>query len=220
MARRVYRPTARSSAFPPVIKNLLIINGLVFMAQLTMGGFLREFFALWPVGTPTEALPRFSGQFWPWQIVTYAFLHGGLGHLFFNMFMLWMFGIQIENEWGSRRFGVFYLLCVLGAGLTQLLVLWGRPTPTVGASGGVFGVMLAFGMMYPNRPIYIYFLFPIKAKWLIVGLIALELFAGFSGSQSGVANFAHLGGAAVGYLLIQYWRGKLPVKPDQRALRW
>lgn len=215
MYQDYYRPPTQFSVFPPVIKNLLILNGLAFMAQLvpTTQEFLMRWFALWPLD-----VPPFYPAFWPWQLVSYAFLHGGLGHLFFNMFALWMFGVQIENAWGTRRFGIFYFVCVIGAGLIQLLVVTLSPDvfPTVGASGGVFGILLAFGMMFPNQPIYIYFLFPVKAKWLVIGYGALELYSGIVGTQSGVAHFAHLGGMLFGFLLIQYWRGKLPVQPKQR----
>jgi membrane associated rhomboid family serine protease len=134
------------------------------------------------------------------------------------MFILWMFGVQIENKWGSERFLTFYFVCVVGAALTHLLFI-SNPVPTIGASGGVYGVLLAFGMMFPNQPIYLYFLFPIKAKWLVVGLGAFELYTGISGTQAGVANFAHLGGMVFGFFLIQYWRGKLPAQP-KRVMRW
>lgn len=215
-----YRPPTQFSVFPPVIKNLLIINGLVFFMQMvpTTEVVLLRLFALWPLG-----IPNVSGypSFWPWQLVTYGFLHGGLGHIFFNMFALWMFGMQIENAWGSRRFAIFYFICVVGAGLVQLVVATasGGIYPTVGASGGVFGILLAFGMMFPNQPIYLYFMFPIKAKWFVIGYGLIELWAGVSGTQQGVAHFAHLGGMLFGFLLIQYWRGKLPAKPA-RTMHW
>ncbi len=227
MYGNTYRPPTQFAVFPPVIKNLLILNGLFFLAQMvpTTEVLLVKWLALWPLGTPDfargpgglQAIP----SFYPWQLVSYAFLHGGLGHLFFNMFALWMFGVQIENAWGSRRFGVFYLVCVVGAALVQLVVATmaaagGDLYPTLGASGGVFGILLAFGMMFPNQPIYIYFLFPIKAKWLVIGYGLLELYAGITGTQAGVAHFAHLGGMLFGFLLIQYWRGKLPLQPPRR----
>ncbi len=221
-----YRPPTQFSVFPPIIKNLLILNGLIFFAQLvpSTDALLMRWMALWPLGTP-ELARTFNGitqvpQFWPWQLVTYGFLHGGFSHLFFNMFALWMFGVQIENTWGSRRFAIYYFVCVIGAGLIQMLVLWGNPVPTVGASGGVFGILLAFGMMFPNQ--YIMLLFPpipLKAKWLVIIYGAIELFAGITGTQAGVAHFAHLGGMLFGYLLIMYWRGRLPVQP-QRKMYW
>ncbi len=222
--RAEYQPPTQFSVFPPVIKNLLILNGLVFFAQLTMNSFLMTWFALWPLGGPSYVFtlggPDAVPQFWPWQIITYAFLHGGFGHIFFNLFALWMFGTQIENIWGSRRFGVFYFVCVVGAGLAQMAVTWGSSVPTVGASGGVYGILLAFGMMFPERRIMLLFPpIPIKAKWFVLGLGAFELFSAVTGTQAGVANFAHLGGAVVGFGLIQYWRGRLPLEPEQ-PMRW
>ncbi len=232
MYQNYYRAPTQFTVFPPVIKNLLILNGLVYLAQMaavaTQNGPLAELLnamALYPPGAPDVGYSIFGpGRveipgFWPWQLVTYGFLHGGLGHLFFNMFALWMFGLRVENEWGSRRFAIFYFACVIGAGLIQILVMLGQPIPTVGASGGVFGILLAFGMMYPNEPIYIYFLFPVKAKWLVIGYGLFTLYAGLSGSQSDVAHFAHLGGMIFGFLLIQFWRGKLPLKPE-RKMYW
>ncbi|QXD15874.1 rhomboid family intramembrane serine protease [Rhodocaloribacter litoris] len=217
-----YQPPTRFSVFPPIIKNLLILNGLFFMAGLvpTTQDLLLRWLALWPLGTPDVVRTSLGLEvvpgFWPWQLVTYSFLHGGFGHLFFNMFALWMFGVQIENTWGSRRFAIFYFVCVIGAALCQLVVSWGDPVPIVGASGGVFGILLAFGMMFPNQPIYLYFLFPIKAKWFVIGYGLIELWAGIAGTQTGVAHFAHLGGMLFGFVLIQYWRGKLPVRPARR----
>ncbi len=217
-----YQPPTRFSVFPPVIKNLLIINGLFFLAGLVPATrqILVEWLALWPLGTP-EIVRTFAGVervpgFWPWQLITYSFLHGDFMHLLFNMFALWMFGVQIENTWGSRRFAVFFFVCVVGAALSQMVVSYGDPIPTVGASGGVFGILLAFGMMFPQQPIYLYFLFPIKAKWFVIGYGLIELWAGVTGTQAGVAHFAHLGGMLFGFLLIQYWRGKLPLQPSQR----
>ncbi len=206
--------------FPPVIKNLLILNGLAFLAGMTpvLGSALMQWFALWPLGA--SRIAGFAG-FMPWQLATYSFLHGGFTHLLFNMFALWLFGVQIENTWGSRRFAVFYFVCVVGAALIQLVVASseGAIYPTVGASGGIFGILLAFGMMFPNQPIYLYFLFPIKAKWFVILYGLLELWAAASGSQPGVANFAHLGGMLFGFLLIQYWRGKLPLRPGRATYR-
>ena len=228
MYQNTYRPPTQFSVFPPVIKNLLILNGLFFFAKFvaigTGGGFLAgllNVMALYPPGAPEVGYTIFGtfGQipgFWPWQLATYAFLHGDLWHLLFNMFALWMFGVQIENIWGSRRFVLYYFVCVVGAALIQMAVMWGQPIPTLGASGGVFGILLAFGMMFPNQPIYLYFLFPIKAKYFVIGFGALELWAAVTGTQAGVANFAHLGGMLFGLLLILYWRGKLPVKPERR----
>lgn len=222
---------------PPVIKNLLILNVLFFLAQFaaipsSVLAQVLNYLALYPPGAPEQGFAIVGGGlvdvpgFMPWQVVSYSFLHGSLGHLFFNMFALWMFGVQIENRWGSQRFGLFYFACVIGAALTHMVfapMLMPEASqvavPTVGASGGVYGVLLAFGMMFPNQPIYIWFLFPIKAKWLVIGFGALELYSAVTGTSAGIANFAHLGGMVFGFFLIQYWRGKLPVKP-QHAMRW
>ena len=203
---QTYRPSSAFRSFPPVVKNLLIINGLVFLAQIVPSTnlWLVGLFGLWPV----------DYNFWPWQLVSYAFLHGGFGHLFFNMYALWLFGVAVERTWGSRRFAVYYFACVIGAALVQLTTGAG---PTIGASGGVFGILLAFGMLFPNHIIYLLIPpIPIKAKWLVIGYGVLELYFVSSGAQPGVANLAHLGGMAFGFLLIMYWRGKLPVQPKRR----
>ncbi len=142
-----------------------------------------------------------------WQIFTYMFMHGGLMHLFFNMFALWMFGMELENNWGSRKFLFYYLLCGLGAGLANLFIapIFGTTAPTVGASGAVYGVLLAFGLLYPDRPIFLYLLLPVRAKYFVIGYMLLELYAGVTGTDDGIAHFAHLGGAAVGliYLMLE-----------------
>jgi membrane associated rhomboid family serine protease len=198
-----YRPRffGGFSLFPPVIKGLIISNVVVWvlldvlLAPFVLGGvpvfrILESSLALWPIGP----------SFWPWQIVTYMFLHGGFFHLFFNMLALWMFGMELENTWGSRKFLIFYLLCGVGGAIANLLItpLLGQAAPTVGASGAVFGVLIGFAMLFPNRLIYLYFLIPVKAKYLIAIWIGLELFFGVTGSSEGVAHFAHLGGVAVG----------------------
>lgn len=193
-----YSPNTQFSIFPPAVKNLLIINVLVFLALNTpgIGQFLYQVGALWPVG---------SGRFEIWQLVSYMFLHGGLGHIFFNLFALWMFGQAIENYWGSFRFTVYYFLTGIGAALTQLAVVDAN-VPTLGASGAVYGILLAFGMMFPNR--YIVLLIPpipIKAKYFVAIFGIIELMNGVLGTQAGVANFAHLGGMVFGYILIKYW---------------
>ena len=224
-----YQPPTQFSVFPPVVKNLLILNGLFFFAQFvvqTTGmlplAHLLNSMAFYAPGAPEVGFTIFGTRaeipgFRPWQLITYAFLHGGIGHLFFNMFALWMFGAQIENMWGSRRFGIYFFTCVVGAAVAQMFVMWGAGIPTLGASGGVYGVLLAFGMMFPNRKIMLLIPpIPIKAKWFVLGLGAFELYAAITGTQAGVANFAHLGGAIVGLVMIQYWRGKLPWKPKER----
>ena len=266
---------------PTVVKNLLIINGLMFAAQIvaekSFGIRLEDLLGL----------HYFASQaFKPWQFVTYMFLHGDFGHLFFNMFALWMFGYALENVWGPKRFLVYYFITGLGAALVHYLVVFIEINPTVtllnqliadptvpgifdfvtahtlqisqysgdiyiqmqkfqnaletlsvnpdnreamqtsinfltdyreyylnlpnviGASGAVFGILLAFGMIFPNTLIFIYFLFPIKAKYFVILYGAIELFYGFSGSGSNIAHFAHLGGMIFGFFLIRYWKKK------------
>ncbi len=161
-------------------------------------------FALWPIG---------SGAFIPWQLLSYAFLHGSLSHLFFNMFGLWMFGSELERIWGSRRFLAFFAVSVLFAALTQqvVAVVAGSGSPTIGASGGLFGLLLGFAMLFPNRRIVL-LIPPIPMPaWLFVLLYgAIELFLGVTGRVNGVAHFAHLGGVLGGWLVLRYWRGQMP----------
>jgi len=190
-------------SLPPITQALLLINVALFAADALFGRMLSALFALWPLGT----------NFMPYQVVTYAFLHGDIAHLFFNMLGLWMFGAELERLWGPKRFLQFYAASVLTAALTQLLVnaLLGSQVPTVGASGGLFGLLLAFGMMFPNRIIMPLFPpIPMKAKVFVAVFGALELVFGVTGTQSGVAHFAHLGGMFGGFLMIRYWRGQPP----------
>ena len=230
-------------SMPLVVKNLLIINGVCFLATILLKSSfdinLYKIFGLHYFG---------SELFKPWQIFTYLFMHGDFTHLFFNMFALWIFGSTIENIWGSKRFMNYYLICGLGAGLVQMIVLvvqifmitktlspelveyvysnglevWNQDKnfiienmgelnkainkTTVGASGSVFGLLLAFGMMFPDSKIYVYFLVPIKAKWFVIIYGAIELMYGISGAQTGIAHFAHLGGMLFGFFLIRYWK--------------
>ncbi|MEO8174032.1 MAG: rhomboid family intramembrane serine protease [Sediminibacterium sp.] len=269
-----FRPS-RFEILPTIVKNLLIINGLVFLAQNTLGGTgssfsIDDMFALhaWQ-----------SSLFKPWQLVTHLFMHGGFSHIFFNMLALWMFGAVLENVWGSKRFLTFYLVCGLGAALIHLLFLnWEylpivndyavmarehmaggeyqaetmihftqkyhlltaegmdsfatqmRANPqnpyllsdafakisniyqdslnnaTIGASGAVFGVLAAFGYLFPNTYLYIYMLVPVKAKWFVLFYGAIELYEGINNSAGdNVAHWAHIGGAVVGLLIVMTW---------------
>lgn len=201
-----YRPQFGGfSFFPPVIKNLIIINVAMFILQnLFIGGTFS--FNGAPIGywfAETFYLNPLGYGFKVWQLVSYMFLHGGIGHIFLNMLMLWMFGMEVENEWGSKKFLVFYLACGLAAGLANLFIapMFSDPAATIGASGGVYGVLVAFAMMFPNRLVFIYFLFPVRAKYLITFFIGLEVFNGVTGTSDGIAHIAHLGGA----LLAAIW---------------
>ena len=269
------------SLLPTLVKNLLIINGLMFVAQIvaekSFGIRLEDSLGLhYPA----------SMAFKPWQFITYMFMHGSFGHLFFNMFALWMFGYALENIWGPKRFLFYYLVTGIGAALVHYVVIYFQINPTVirldaliadptapaifdfisqstlqineysgeiyiqsqkfqealealaynpenkqallmarnflvdyreyfmslpnviGASGAVFGILLAFGMLFPNTLIYIYFFFPLKAKYFVIIYGLIELFYGFSGANSNVAHFAHLGGMVFGFFLILYWKKK------------
>ncbi|HVM87535.1 MAG TPA: rhomboid family intramembrane serine protease [Puia sp.] len=213
---------------PPVIKNLIIANVLVFIAQ--------QIFAHNPYFDfdNTFALHDIhSVYFRPHQLITHLFMHGGFDHIFFNMFALWMFGSILENVWGGKRFLIFYILCGLGSAVSHLAVLyyentqllnafnsWGPEQQqlmaekvygtvneaTVGASGAVFGCLAAFGYLFPNSLIYLYFFVPIKAKWFVLFYAAMELYLGVRNSAGdNVAHWAHLGGALVGLILVVYW---------------
>jgi membrane associated rhomboid family serine protease len=271
MNNQQYSPSG-FSLLPPVVKNLLIINGLFFLATISMesafGIDLVKYLGLYYFR---------SELFQPYQLVTYMFLHAGIQHILYNMFALWMFGYLLENVWGSKRFLTYYLLTGIGAGIVQLLVnywtfssidsaalaytqspsldaftafvknhfpqyiessgpirnfisSWSvapvgseyisqsvdyinqlinlrMDIPTIGASGAVYGILLAFGWMFPNMLVYVYFLFPIKAKWIVIFYGAIELFSGISNNPSdNVAHFAHLGGMVFGFFLLYYWK--------------
>ena len=209
----------------PIVLNLIIINALVFFAQVAFGGMtdlnkVNDLFALHHYK---------SEVFKPYQLVTHMFMHGGIFHIIFNMLGLWMFGSVIEKAWGPKRFLIFYLVCGVGAGLAQMgsymhefwqidhanidsdlynqyqTVL--RQNCTVGASGAIMGVLAAFGYLFPNTQLFIMPIpFPVKAKWAILGFIALDVFGGVVKVQGdNIAHFAHVGGALIGFLIVFYW---------------
>ncbi len=236
------------SILPPAVKNLLIINGLFFLAIVTLqnafGIDLNALLGMYYIG---------SENFMPIQFISYMFLHANIEHLFFNMFALWIFGNSIENVWGAKRFLIYYFATGIGAIILHQLVQYVEVsvvinelndagvtaemikeiiasgkynpmllshvqesdlytlystynTPTVGASGSVFGILMAFGMLFPNAIIYLYFAIPVKAKWLVIGYGLLELWSGIAASQSdNIAHFAHLGGMIFGFILIKLW---------------
>jgi membrane associated rhomboid family serine protease len=195
----------------PVTRALLIANVAVFLVQLATGQLLIGPFALWPLAS---AQYHGAPEFQVWQLLTYAFLHGGMNHLFFNMLALYMFGTEVERLLGPQHYVTYYFACVVGAAVAQLAVMAGLqepPVPTVGASGGVFGLLLAFGLAYPQRRIMLLFPPIPMPAWLFVTLYGLlELYLGVTGSGAGVAHFAHLGGMAAGYALLVYWRRSRP----------
>jgi membrane associated rhomboid family serine protease len=194
---------------PPVTRALIFVCVGMFVGLSLLPPMVEGVLALWPLN---------SGRFGPWQLVTYAFLHGDLAHLFFNMFGLWMFGSEIERLWGQKRYLQFLLASVLSAAAVQLgwTYLIGSFVPTVGASGALFGLLLAFGMLFPNRTIMPLFPpIPMKAKVFVAIFGGLELLLGMSG-RSGIAHFAHLGGMLGGFLMIRYWRGQPPFGRQRR----
>jgi membrane associated rhomboid family serine protease len=201
---------------PPVTQALIVANVIVFLLQIATGNQLVAPFALWPLGSSA-----YGYGFELWQLVTYGFLHGGLTHLLFNMFALYMFGSELERLFGQRRYLAYYFVCVISAGLVQRvvsIVSGGLPYPTLGASGGVFGLLLAFAIYFPGRMIMLIFPPIPMPAWLFVTLYGiLELYLGVTGTQAGVAHFAHLGGMLGGYLMIQFWRGRLP---SERRRLW
>jgi membrane associated rhomboid family serine protease len=203
---------------PPAVLVLLTLNSAAFLLLLLAPGPVLEHFALWPAGLPVRVVfDGFVPRFQLWQLVSYSFLHGGLFHILINMYVLWMFGTRIEQHWGSKAFVIYYFVCVIGAGLVQLVVTSmaassGQIYPTVGASGGVFGLLLAFALTFPEERLML--LFPpviLKAKWLALIYAGIELIAGVTGTLEGIAHFAHLGGMLFGFLLLWYW-SKNPLK--------
>ena len=204
------------ASVPKVTRNLIIINVIFFIATLINEDFMVSTFAMF--------YPA-SQYFHSWQILTHMFMHGGFWHIFFNMYALAIFGPVLENQWGSRKFLIFYFVVGIGAALCHNLVMHLQIThaaaagntalaqslmriPTIGASGAIYGVLLGFAMLFPNAELRLVFLpfFPLKAKWLILIFAAIELLTGIVGTQDGVAHFAHLGGMLFALILILYWK--------------
>jgi membrane associated rhomboid family serine protease len=176
------------------VKYLLLVNAGVFVLEFLWGSELIHIFGLTPVLVKKGFI---------WQPVTYMFLHGGLFHLLFNMFVLWMFGCEIERTWGTREFVKYYFLTGIGAGLFTLFLSFNSHIPTIGASGAIFGILVAFALMFPDRLIYLYFLIPVKAKYVVAFFAVIELLASFRHTSDGIGHFAHLGGMIVGYVYIK-----------------
>ncbi len=235
MSYQEFRPRSFQT-LPPVIKNLLIINILMYIAKVVFAQSL---------GIDLDAILGLhyitAGDFKPYQFITYMFMHGDITHLFFNMFAVWMFGSVLENVWGAKRFIFYYLVTGLGAALIQYIVFYFQieainqkvaelmsapdynaetniaivheraeiinSMVIIGASGALFGLLLAFGMMFPNTLLYIYFLVPVKAKWFVIAYGVIELFSGLRSSpMDNVAHFAHLGGMLFGFIVILIWK--------------
>jgi len=199
----------------PVVRNILIACVAAFLLQLVVGPQIEYLFALWPLGLD----PDYGVSFQPWQLITYGFLHdpNNYAHILFNMYALWMFGSDIERLVGARRFAIYYFVCVISAALAQLAVQHlegGRVGPTVGASGGIFGLLLAYGLAFPQRRLMLLFPPIPMPAWVFVTLYGLlELYLGISGREASVAHFAHLGGMVGGFALILYWRFRQGSRP-------
>jgi membrane associated rhomboid family serine protease len=196
----------------PAVKVLLIVNTAVFVLQLFLPYWVVQLFGLVPHDV--------WEYFYLWQLFTYQFFHGGLMHLLFNMLALWMFGCDLERRWGTEFFLKYYFVCVIGGAILNTLFLPGQMVPSIGASAGIYGILLAFGLIYPEQIIYFYFLFPIKMKYFVMIIGAIALYSAIAAGQSGIAHLAHLGGMAFGYLYLRGWnpwdRWKLYL--DQRRL--
>ncbi|MGE5335555.1 MAG: rhomboid family intramembrane serine protease [Nitrososphaerota archaeon] len=199
-------------SLPPATWGLLIANTVIFLLQMAGGNaLLVYYFGLWPLTTTPLSDVLSGGTFMPWQLITYSFLHGGVLHLLLNMYALYLFGADLERVFGERRYLALYFASVLTAGVSQLLwsaLTYAPPFPTIGASGGVFGLLLAYGMYFPDRIVTL--IFPpvaLPARLFVILYGALELYLGVTGTATGVAHFAHLGGMLGSYLVILYWRG-------------
>lgn len=206
---------------PRATQALLWINGGMFLLQLMVAGNAFDPLLLWPLGGEAlfaNPVASVLGNFLPWQLVTYAFLHANLPHLFFNMLALLMFGAPLEYTWGTKRFLQFYFVCVVGAGITYLgwAALISSSSPVLGASGGVFGLLLAYGMLFPRQQIMPFPGFTIEARTMVIVFGVIELLYIVTGTGGGVAHFAHLGGMLFGWLMIRFWRGEPPFKPRRR----
>lgn len=182
---------------------LLIANAAVFLLQIVAG---PRFYLATGIA-PERLLGLVPLLVWKrlflWQLVTYMFLHGGFFHILFNLFALWMFGRELESIWGQREFLKFYFLCGIGAGILTVLLSWNSSIPTIGASGAIFGVLLAYGLTFPDRQVYLYFFIPIRAKYLVWIFAGIELFSSFSYTSDGIGHFAHLGGMLFGFLYLR-----------------
>lgn len=187
---------------PPGIKALLLINGVVFLLQMAWGAQIASVFGLRPVDVWTRGFI--------WQIVTYMFLHGGLFHILFNLFALWMFGRSLENVWGTRAFLKYFLVTGIGAGIITTVTPFNFNNVIIGASGAVLAVLFAYARTWPNNPIYVYFLFPVPAKYFVAFMILIDLLAVAGMPQAGnVAHVTHLGGVLVGWLYLLQTEGRL-----------
>jgi len=198
----------------PVIKNLMIIMGAVFLLQMLVDGWLEFYLGLVPI--------LVWRKYFLWQLFTYMFLHGGFGHIFFNLLALYMFGGELENYWGGKKFLFYFFFCGIGAGICTVLFTPGiyQRIPVIGASGAIYGILLAFAWLFPNRLIYIYFLFPIPAKYFVIIFGLIEFFSSMSGPGGGIAHLTHLGGLLFGLLYMAYPTIRQKIRRDYYRRKW
>jgi membrane associated rhomboid family serine protease len=198
--------------FPPTIKKLMIVMGAFFLLQMVAGHKIDSLLGLVPLWV--------WKKFFIWQIFTYIFLHGGITHLLFNLLALWMFGGELENYWGTRKFLFYFFFCGIGAGICTVLITPYQMIPIIGASGAIYGILLAFGWLFPNRPIYIYFLFPIPAKFMVILYGLIELFASMEGTGGGIAHLTHLGGLLFGLFYMSYPLVRQKIRREYHKRKW
>jgi membrane associated rhomboid family serine protease len=196
----------------PVVKNLMIIMGAVFLLQMLARGWIEYYFGLVPV--------LVWRNYFIWQILTYIFLHGGFSHILFNLLALYMFGGELENYWGSKKFLFYFLFCGIGAGICTVVLTPYGFIPVIGASGAIYGLLLAFGWLFPNRLIYIYFLFPIPAKYFVIIFGLIELFFSIEGTGGGVAHLTHLGGLLFGLFYVAYPMIRQKLRREYYKRKW
>jgi membrane associated rhomboid family serine protease len=196
----------------PIIKKLMIVMGIVFLLQMVVSNRISLTLGLVPI--------LVWRKYFLWQLATYIFLHGGITHLLFNFLALWMFGGELESHWGSRKFLGYFLFCGIGAGICTVIFTPYQFIPVIGASGAIYGILLAFGWLFPNRLIYIYFLFPIPAKYMVIIFGLIELFSSMEGTGGGVAHLTHLGGLLFGLLFMAYPTIRLRIRREYYKRKW
>jgi membrane associated rhomboid family serine protease len=196
----------------PIIKKLMIIMGMVFLLQMVASNRINFYLGLVPI--------LVWKKYFLWQLGTYIFLHGGLTHLLFNLLALWMFGGELENYWGSRKFLRYFLFCGIGAGICTVFFSPYQFIPVIGASGAIYGILLAFGWLFPNRLIYIYFLFPVPAKYMVIIFGLIELYSSAEGTGGGIAHLTHLGGLLFGLLYMGYPAVRQKIRREYYRRKW
>jgi membrane associated rhomboid family serine protease len=196
----------------PIIKKLIIIMGAVFLLQMVVSSWINFYLGLIPI--------LVWKKYFLWQLFTYIFLHGGITHILFNLLALWMFGGELENYWGSKKFLGYFLFCGIGAGICTVVFSPYQFIPVIGASGAIYGLLLAYGWLFPNRLIYIYFLFPIPAKYMVIIFGLIELFSSMEGTGGGISHLTHLGGLLFGLFYMAYPRIQQKIRREYYKKKW